>query len=128
MKRFNRNDKKSVAFSFFVSVISGLLASLISVILFSLLISKNDISTDIIMYFWFPITIIGAAVGGLISGRISAIKGILSGIITSTVISVILLTALILFNGFSISITAFLIIPVSLITGTICSIISANFR
>lgn len=128
MKRFNRNDSKSVIFKIFISVFSGLIASCILIILFSVLISKNDISSEIIKFFWLPITIIGAAVAGLISGRIVHIKGILSGVITSSVLSVFILAVLMFTNSFSLSYIAFLLVPVSVLFGTVCSIISANVR
>ena len=128
MKRFNRNDSKSVIFMIFISVFSGLIASCILIILFSVLISKNDISSEIIKFFWLPITIIGAAVAGLISGRIVHIKGILSGVITSSVLSVFILAVLMFTNSFSLSYIAFLLVPVSVLFGTVCSIISANVR
>ena len=128
MKRFYRNDNKSIILKFVVSVVAGFVSTLVMLFLFSLLISKNDIPPDAVRYFWFPVIISGSVVSGLISGRIVPIKGIISGIATSAILSISVVILLFLFNGFVISAVAFLLIPVSLISGTVCSIISANFR
>lgn len=128
MKKKKLAIKKSPLYTLTFSVLSGLAALFMLVIIFAVLLTKNDIPTEKLMYFWFIISVISGFISGIVSGRTAKSKSVIFGTVSALILSSISVGLLTVFADFSPDAIIFLLIPLSVISGFFGALLSSNIR
>ena len=128
MKKKKLAIKKSPIYSLTFSVLSGLAALFMLVIIFAVLLTKNDIPTEKLMYFWFIISVISGFISGIVSGRTAKSKSVIFGTVSALILSSISVGLLTVFADFSPDAIIILLIPLSVISGFFGALLSSNIR
>ena len=128
MKKKKLAIKKSPIYALTFSVLSGLAALFMLVIIFAVLLTKNDIPTEKLMYFWFIISVISGFISGIVSGRTAKSKSVIFGTVSALILSSISVGLLTVFADFSPDAIIILLIPLSVISGFFGALLSSNIR
>ncbi|MBE6790972.1 MAG: TIGR04086 family membrane protein [Ruminococcaceae bacterium] len=128
MKKKKLAIKKSPIYTLTFSVLSGLAALFMLVIIFAVLLTKNDIPTEKLMYFWFIISVISGFISGIVSGRTAKSKSVIFGTVSALILSSISVGLLTVFADFSPDAIIILLIPLSVISGFFGALLSSNIR
>lgn len=128
MKKKKLAIKKSPIYTLTFSLLSGLAALFMLVIIFAVLLTKNDIPTEKLMYFWFIISVISGFISGIVSGRTAKSKSVIFGTVSALILSSISVGLLTVFADFSPDAIIILLIPLSVISGFFGALLSSNIR
>ena len=128
MKKKKLLKLDSVPAVMLISVMLGVIASTLCLILLSVILVNYDISHSVIKYFWIPVALTGGILTGLFCGKNVKSKGIIWGSAAAFAVSLIILLILLIFNGFSVSLFTLLPVPDYVLSGAVGGVISSNLR
>lgn len=125
-KNFLKSNQQLYAVS--ISVIIGLLMSVILLLVSSFILTKYDFLPEARGYFWFVIALLSGFFSGLFAGRLSKSKGIIWGAVSGCIISVFTVMILIISVQFNMDVKLFILFPIYIISASIGAVISSNLK
>lgn len=125
-KKFLKNN--SVINTIFCSVLIGIIISILLLLISSLIITKYDFQPSSRVYFWFVIAILSGFFTGICAGKMSKSKGIVWGALTGLIVASIIILVLFAMSEFSTKISVLILLPIYMLTSSVGSVISSNFR
>lgn len=128
MKRKKMIKAGSISSILIFSVAGGLIVAVILILFSSFLLVKNDISHSLIRYFWILIYFVSGAVSGLVAGKRARAKGFLWGSAGAFICSCIIFLISAILLKFNFDVYMVILVPISVVSGLFCGIISSNIK
>ena len=125
----NEISKKSNYFYVFKGIIISVLISIISLLIYSLILANSNIQENTIFPVVAIITSLSILIGSLISSTKIKNKGIINGgIVGGTYIIIIYILSSILSNNFSLNLYSLIMIAIAILAGMFGGVLGVNIK
>lgn len=127
-KQEKAKEKNQYVYCVIKGLIFGLASFLILISLFAFVITRIDLSENQIKICAVLCSALSSFIGGFSSTRSIRRKGVYLGAVTSLSMTVLIFLILLAVNGTDIGYTFFIVMPITLLTGSIGGISAVNIR